>query len=448
MKQNLLKSIPSVDQISKNFASHKIRQDVLTTIIRDEVELLRKSILNGIFEGDKVKSQLINNISLRLKALREGSIQKVINSTGIILHTGLGRAPFPEDFFDEMKDAVSGYYNLEFDVKSGKRGERLDHVREYLRLLSRAENSVVVNNNAAALILILNTIALKKEVIVSRGELIEIGGSFRLPDVIEKSGAIIREIGTTNRTHLKDYEKAINKNTAAILIAHTSNYKINGFTKSPDYKDIINFGKQHNIPVILDQGSGDFNLGESNIKDLIRLGFDVVCFSGDKLLGGPQSGIILGKEDSIQQILSNPFYRAFRCDKFTIFALEWTLSKIVFGQGDLIEKNKLLARNQSELKSIGKYILSEIENNIIEKYKIEISETSVEFGSGSLPTKNIDSIGLVFHQCNAEKLSKSFRSCDVPVIGYISKDKFIIDLKAISKEDAEILKIQMYKVLV
>ena len=447
MKKVLLSSIPSIDKILKDYNAENIQQYILLSIIREEVEFLRINILNNDVFQNEIKPKLYKNISKRVEDLKNGSIKKVINGTGIILHTGLGRAPFTEHFFDEMKNGVSGYFNLEFDLKSGKRGERLDHVREYLNLLSTSENSVVVNNNAAALILILNTLAKGKEVIVSRGELIEIGGSFRLPDVIEKSGAIIKEIGTTNRTHLKDYELAISENTGAILMAHTSNYKINGFIKSPGYKELIELAGKNQIPVILDQGSGDFDSGSTNIKELIQLGFDVVCFSGDKLLGGPQSGIILGKDKLLQKIHTNPFYRAFRCDKFTIFALKWTLEKIINNENKSICKTMLLNRSKADLNIIAKKIIDNLNTNVVNKIGLKISDTHVELGSGSLPTEKIESIGLVFTNYNAEKISNLFRNSEVPVIGYINKDKYIIDLKAVPNDDVDLLIWQIKKVL-
>ncbi|MBN2279396.1 MAG: L-seryl-tRNA(Sec) selenium transferase [Candidatus Marinimicrobia bacterium] len=448
MDENLYQEIPSIDKLYQDFSGTRLMSEVLLSILREEVGFIRQKILNHEIATSKVGRQLHENIHNRINTEKFGHIKKVVNGTGILLHTGLGRAPFSIDFFDDLKEKASGYFNLEFDLNTGKRGERLDLVRKSLRLLSTAENSVVVNNNAAALILILNTLASGKEVLVSRGELIEIGGSFRLPDVIEKSGAVIKEIGTTNRTHLKDYEKAISANTGAILVVHTSNYKIEGFTKTPESGDIIQLGHKHRIPVILDQGSGDFDTGETYIVPFIKKGFDLVCFSGDKLLGGPQSGIILGKNEWIEKVHSNPFYRAFRCDKFTLLALDWTLRKLINGQSNEIYKNRLLIRSLKELESLASEILKNLKPEIIEYYGVEVTKTSVEAGSGSLPGKKIDSMALVFKKTDAEKLRTSFRTCNVPVIGYISNGCFYIDFKAIAESEAKVLKEQMTQVLV
>ncbi len=390
-----------------------------------------------------VYDQVCEEISL----IQAGRFKKVLNGTGIILHTGLGRAPFSGQFWQENEEKICGYQNLEFDLATGKRGERLDHCEQLFHYLSGAESALVVNNNAAALLLLLNTLATNKEVIVSRGELIEIGGSFRLPEVIARSGAKIREIGTTNQTHLKDYETAINDNTGCILIAHSSNYKIEGFTNSPEYDEIIKIGRAKNIPVILDQGSGDFQKGSpANIEALMSKGFDALCFSGDKLLGGPQSGIILGREELIRQCHENPLYRALRCDKVTVMALEWTLRKIILQEDKAIGKRYLASRSQEDLQRVAENIITTIGSGIASFLGIEARETTVEMGSGSLPTEKFDSMGLYFSNINAETLAKAFRKCHVPIIGYIHKNHFIIDLKAIHEHEIDTLAQQIRQV--
>ncbi len=440
--QEIFQQIPSVDKILSQFKNHSIRKDILTKIIRSEIEDCRIELSKSDKKiNSDIEINIIENVKQRVQKLQSGNFKNVINGTGIVLHTGLGRAPFNNIFISEIQDKLIGYQNLEFDLNTGKRGERLNHVRTYLKLLSSAESSIVVNNNAAALILILNTLSDGKEVIISRGELIEIGGSFRLPDVIGKSGAILKEIGTTNRTHISDYQNAISEKTGGILLVHTSNYKIQGFTKSPSHKEIIALAKKYNIPIILDQGSGNFgyNDSENDISKIMKNGYDIVCFSGDKLLGGPQSGIILGKKNLVDAIHKNAFYRAFRCDKFTILALEWTLNKLIFDESHKIGENELFSKTTDELKDNANKIIKSLDNEIVQKLGIEIIETKVETGSGSLPTELFDSIGIIFHNVSAEKISKSCRNLAIPIIGYINNNKFIIDLKTIREEEILLL---------
>ena len=444
MTKNLekLQKLPSVEKIKNRFKKISIKTEVLTEIIRVEINEFRKILLQEKKEViDNPENIIIANITKKIKKLQIGNIQKVINGTGIILHTGLGRAPFSENLYSHLKKILTGYQNLELELESGKRGERLEHIKEYLGLLSLAEDSIVVNNNAAALILILNTLANSKEIIVSRGELIEIGGSFRLPDIISKSGAVIKEVGTTNRTHLSDYEKAINANTAAILLAHTSNYKIKGFTKSPQQRDIIALAQKHDIPIVFDLGSGDFDkfCKSNNVSDIMKKGFDIVCFSGDKLLGGPQSGIILGKRKLIKKIHKNPFYRAFRCDKFTLITLEWTLRQILFNTSCNIGKMQLSARTLEELQDFALQIIKPLDSRLIEKTGIKIINTQVETGSGSLPLELNDSIAIVFQNIKAEKIAKAFRLLKTPIIGYIKNNIYHIDLRAVDKQDGKLL---------
>ncbi|MFP4547502.1 MAG: L-seryl-tRNA(Sec) selenium transferase [Fidelibacterota bacterium] len=444
----LLKQLPSVDKVLRRFSNYTIHRQILIKIIQKKITTLRRAILSDkISPGTNPEALVYDQVCEEISLIQAGRFQRVINGTGIILHTGLGRAPFSGQFWQENEDNICGYQNLEFDLTMGKRGERLDHCEQLLHYLSGAERALVVNNNAAALLLLLNTLAMKKEVIVSRGELIEIGGSFRLPDVIAKSGAKIREIGTTNRTHLRDYKEAITTDTAVILIAHSSNYKIQGFTKSPSYEDILKVGEHRKIPVILDQGSGDFQPEDSNnIENLITSGFDALCFSGDKLLGGPQSGIILGREELIRQCHENPLYRALRCDKFTVMALEWTLRKSILQEDKAIGKTYLASRSQRDLQQIAEKIIATIDTEITSFFGIEARETTVEMGSGSLPTEKFDSMGLFFSNINAESLAKAFRKSRVPVIGYIHKNYFIIDLKAIHEHEIDTLEQQILQV--
>ncbi len=371
------------------------------------------------------------------------SFKRVINGTGVILHTGLGRAPLDHTILNAAVQAM-GYTNLEIQLKSGKRGQRLDHVENLLNLLTGAEGAVVVNNNAAAVLLALNSLTKRKEVIVSRGELVEIGGSFRMPEVMKSSGAKMIEIGSTNKTHLSDYKEAITDKTAAILLVHPSNYKIVGFTEKPKAEDILTFAHQHNIPVIFDLGSGafiDFSpFGfeyEPVVRDVITRGFDIITFSGDKLLGGPQAGFILGKKRYIDKIKKNHLLRALRCDKLNLSIISSTLKQYLH-PASILEKNTtlhLFTRSRSDLKKISQRLLSKIDNIHLDKIKIVESEGRA--GSGAYPVHPIPSISLQLSSPNftAEKLARKLRLNDTPVFGYIENDKFHLNLLTLFEED-------------
>ena len=435
------REIPSVNSILEKLDINQInlpRENILF-IIKNKLSHLRrldKKDLDSIFKKD-ITNEIINQIKLS----SENSLSKVINGTGIVLHTGLGRAPISKDILFNLAEDLSGYTNLEFDVKNGNRSERLTHVSNLISSIVESESSIVVNNNAAAVMLAINTLAHKKEIIISRGQLIEIGGSFRIPDVINQSGAFLKEVGTTNRTHLIDYSKAINKHTGAIMYAHTSNYKIEGFTKEVEIKDLVKLSKKNNIPLIVDLGSGallDFkklNLPtEPLVKDIINLGVSLVTFSSDKLIGGPQSGIISGEKNIIDKLHQNPIYRSLRCDKFIISILERTLRLHDFDNPNLkIESLKLLSASRKLLKKKGDEILNKIKNEKIKELNIKLEDSLVEAGSGSLPIKSIESVCFKFKSSKykSTEIARYFRNLNPPIIGYIKKNYFHIDLKAI-----------------
>ncbi len=445
-QKNLLKDIPSVDEIIEELKLSEVNlpHELIIKIIRQSLKELRESIKNKSI-SESIRNLTLYKVKNDVDLTAQTGLKRVINGTGIVLHTNLGRTPISQSLIDSAMSKLSYYSNLEVDIKTGKRGDRSTHTEQLINTLTGAQSSIVVNNNASAVLLMLNTIAEGKEVIISRGQQIEIGGSFRIPDVISKSGCKMVEIGTTNKTHLSDYENAITKNTGAILVAHTSNYKVVGFTKDVELSELSKLAKRKRIPLIIDLGSGaiadfkHFGLpSEEPVKWYLRSGADLVSFSGDKLLGGSQSGIICGKRTLVKKTQKNALYRALRCDKFTYAILEEILRTYKtpknVSTGNLTIQ--LLTRKRSELQSFGNDILSSLPSKIIEKFNIRLIESKVEAGSGSLPTEKIESIAIEFSSSTQKpsEIAKIFRTASVPVLGYINGNRFRIDLKAIPQD--------------
>jgi len=436
-----LRDIPSVHTLLNKLQWEKIYlpREYVRLIIRQELANIRRMVKNG--EIPLEESEINENIYSVVLKLNRPSLTKVINGTGIILHTGLGRAPFSRKVLRNAMSEMEGYSNLEIDLKDGKRGERIDHVSLLLNALTGAESSLVVNNNAAAVLLSLNTLAEGKEVLISRGQLVEIGGLFRIPDVIGKSGAKLVEVGTTNRTHFEDYVRAISDKTGIILVVHTSNYRIQGFTKEVSLPELASVCQKKKVSLVVDLGSGAlFNLEDADlpyepvVSDVLKQGANLVTFSGDKLLGGPQAGVICGKKRLVSKLHRNPLYRAVRCDKMTISLLEQTVRS--FRQkppdrGNLTyllfttSRNKLMNRGQRLVKSVSKMAVKKLGLNVV--------TSEVEAGSGSLPTEKIESAALQFHTriIKPSELSERFRNQKIPILGYVSGNQFRIDLKAV-----------------
>ena len=445
---NQFQYLPSVQQIIETLSDHPVKPAVMTEIVRQELEILRREIADGkqsVASKDDALALIRPRLNSRIRMLLETPLKRVVNATGIVLHTGLGRAPLGEHALQYLLNMTSGYLNLEFDLNSGKRGERLDLTDEYLCLLTGSESSAVVNNNAAAVMLVLNSLANRKEVIVSRGELIEIGGSFRLPDVMKKSGAKMVEVGTTNRTHLKDYENAMTSRTGAVLIAHTSNYRVMGFTQKPAETDIIDLAHSRGIPVIMDLGSGALlspeSLGlprEPVVSEAVSRGFDVVTFSGDKLPGAGQAGLIVGRKEFIRKIRKNPLMRVLRCDKITLSLLAFTLSKyITNSEMPDLSTFHFLTADRKQLRSKAGEIIDKLEQKTGKSLNVEIRDTETEAGSGSMPTERIPSVALRVSAAGVseERLARLFRQQDPPVIGYLKDRQFYLDLKAVSDKE-------------
>ena len=361
-KVDLYKSLPSVDELLKReplvSLAAKQGQPAVTDAVRTVLGSLRNEIAAGRLDAEKLRqalTRLVEAVEEELHRALGHSLTKVINATGVILHTNLGRAPLAASALEHIRETAEGYSNLEFDVEAAERGKRDVHVDRLFRKLLGDVSTIVVNNNAAAVLLALNTLAEGAEVIVSRGELVEIGGSFRIPDVMAKSNAILREVGTTNRTRISDYERAITDKTRLLLRVHRSNFEITGFTEQVALQELVQLARQRNIPLIEDLGSGLLDLdslrvdGEPAVLDSLRAGVDVVTYSGDKLLGGPQAGILSGRADLIERMRSNSLFRALRVDKLTYAALEATLMAYVQGDHERIPVLRLLRLQKPEI---------------------------------------------------------------------------------------------------
>ena len=440
MKKTNLKDLPSVNKVLIELNdSVSVHDDFLKTLINRAINQYRNKIKNN--ELSMSPSELLSNITEMVIKDSSRSLVNIINGTGIVLHTGFGRAPFDSKLLKSIAKRLDGYVNLEFDLDSGKRGDRQSHVRDHLSSICGSESSLCVNNNAASVMLSINEMAFGGEVIVSRGQLVEIGGSFRIPDIIKKSGAILKEVGTTNRTHFSDYKKAVSKKTKLILWVHTSNYVVKGFTRSVPLSDLVQLGRSKNIPVMVDWGSGAIldmkSLGLANempIRTIMSDKPDILTFSGDKLIGGPQSGIIIGKEKWINAMQKNPLYRVMRADKITLGLLEEILRSYrsnYFTKDNL--SLRMLTTKRSTLVNRGKKVIQGLTKKKIKDFNIVLENSKVEAGSGSLPENPIESIALSFSHKNISpnELARKFRSGRIPVVGYIKSNKFIIDLKAI-----------------
>ena len=447
MSNKSYKEIPSVQEIVQELGNNlPVHQNYTVKIIRNEIGKYRHLVKENklMLSRKEIRKEITNSVKL----LTASSLRNVINGTGIVLHTNFGRAPIGKKILQNVTQKLSGYVNLEVDLSTGKRGDRLNHISDLLAAITNTDGGVIVNNNAAAVLLALNTLAEGKEVIVSRGQEVEIGGSFRIPDIVKKSSCKLVEVGTTNRTHLKDYEKAIDKNTGLLLWVHTSNYVVKGFTKSVTLKELVELGKRKRIPVLVDLGSGALiNLSdqglpeEITVQEAVKSGVTIVTFSGDKLLGGPQSGVIVGKNSALKKIKSNPLYRALRCDKFTIALMEETLR--TYKSDDVSQNNLsniLLKTTRKVLRVKADKLLLQVQPSVKKQWKIKLIDSTVEAGSGSLPEEKIESVALEFSG-QIEELAQRFRTREKPIVGYIHKNLFYIDLKAILPEQySELIK--------
>ncbi|MCG3677322.1 L-seryl-tRNA(Sec) selenium transferase [Aliarcobacter butzleri] len=434
---SLLKSIPKVDKFIMNEAFEGLSRTLITKIAKKTLEELRNDILNNKIEKID-ENTLINEVLNSYKDLTSPSLKSLINATGIIVHTNLGRSLLDEKSLTKAIKIATTYNNLEYDLKKGKRGERYEHITKSLQALTSCEDAIVVNNNASAVFLILNTFCKNKEVIVSRGELVEIGGSFRVPEVMNQSGAKLKEIGTTNKTHLRDYENAICEKTSMLMKVHKSNYSIEGFSSEVSFEEIVKIAQQNNLIDYFDMGSGhiidlpyNLNKDEPSILDIMKYKPSLLSFSGDKLFGSVQAGIIIGKKELIAKIKKNQLLRMLRVDKITLALLEETLNSYLKNELDSIPTLKMLNTKIETLEQRANNLKEKCENFI----KCEVIKTSTMVGGGTTPNKKIPTIALTLEYKNykANKLEEILRKNSI--ISRIENDKVLLDFRTILESD-------------
>lgn len=457
-KLKALRAIPPVNELLERTEIKKLikisGRNVVTDSIKEAVENFRKSLDEAVSYNthtrkeisDLIVSMVNEDIAKRLAP----TLKRVINATGIVLHTNLGRAPLPNKAIEVIKAAAEGYCNLEFNLETGTRGSRHSHVEALITQITGAESAIIVNNNAAAVFLCLNTFANSKEVIVSRGQQVEIGGSFRIPDIITGSSARMKEVGTTNKTRLSDYSAAVNEDTSVLLKVHTSNYKIIGFTEEVQLKDLVSLGKEMGLIVMEDLGSGSLidlsRIGlpyEPTVQGSIKSGADIVTFSGDKLLGGPQAGIIAGKKELIEKLKKNPLTRMLRCDKTTIAAITAVLS--LYADFDKALENipvlKMMALNIDELTKRAAELNNLIKSKLGSLYKTEVVDDFDEVGGGSLPgvILNGKAVAITSAKLGVNELQEGLRKASTPVICRINKDRLILNVRTIDEKDYPVI---------
>jgi L-seryl-tRNA(Ser) seleniumtransferase len=445
-----LKQIPSVEKVKQSPRVAELLQDLsdefLTGIVRE--------ILAEIREGQRKEHSQIELPSLEqieeavLERVRDRlapPLQRVINGTGIVIHTNLGRSIMGRNVIAAIGEAAGSYCDLEYDLETGERGHRDAKIEHLLCSLTGAEAATVVNNNAAAVMLSLDTLAKGREVIVSRGELIEIGGSFRIPDVMAKSGAILVEVGTTNRTYVSDYERALSPETSLLLKVHPSNYRIVGFTQQVALSELVSLGNKRGIPVMEDLGSGalvdlrKFGIDEPTVQQSVKEGADIITFSGDKLLGGPQAGIILGKEEYIKDIRKNPLMRAFRVDKLTLSALGALFQTLLSSRAPEKEIPTLaiISRSPEQIRDLAMQVYTSVDERVRAHLQIEILEGESEIGGGSCPTQSLPTylLGIKPASLSPGTIHFKMRMGTPPIIGIIRNDIYCLDFRTIQTEE-------------
>ncbi|HYD55704.1 MAG TPA: L-seryl-tRNA(Sec) selenium transferase [Burkholderiales bacterium] len=439
-----LASLPSVDRLLRTAPVRACVERLGHDFVADEI----RGLLAG-YRGERVsppEDRIVAALLERIERAHQPSLRPVFNLTGTVLHTNLGRALYPEEAAQAASEASTRPCTLEFDLGGGRRGERDAHVEALACRLTGAEAATVVNNNAAGVLLALNTLAKGREVLVSRGELVEIGGSFRIPEIIESAGCRLREVGTTNRTHLRDYEGAIDGSTAALLKVHTSNYAVVGFVASPAEAELARVAHARDLPYVCDLGSGSLvDLAQWGLpreptpRQALAAGADLVTFSGDKLLGGPQAGFVAGRKDLVERVRKNPLKRALRLDKARLAALEAVL-RLYLDPDRLAERLptlRLLARTQEEIRTVALRTLSRLQQYLGNSATAEVADCMSQVGSGSLPVDRLPSAGLrIVTEGSLEALAARLRALPIPVIGRIHDGALWLDLRCLEDEAA------------
>ncbi|NEZ45687.1 L-seryl-tRNA(Sec) selenium transferase [Clostridium niameyense] len=459
-KRELLRNLPKIDELLKEGKVindlKRVSRNLVVDSLRQSIEYYRKSILKGEVKYYETED-ILNYYDDVLYENKETKFKKVINATGVVIHTNLGRSLLAKDAIENIIKVSENYSNLEYDLKEGKRGSRYSHVEELIKKVTGAEAAMIVNNNASAVMLALNTICEGKEAIVSRGQLVEIGGSFRVPDVMKFSGATLVEVGTTNRTHLYDYENNINVNTGVLLKVHTSNFKILGFTEEVTREQLVELGKKYDLPVMEDIGSGtliDFSkygfTYEPTVQSSLEKGIDIVTFSGDKMLGGPQAGIIVGKKKYIDKMKKNQLTRALRIDKMTLAALEGTLKYYLDEEEAIkyIPTLYMILSSKDIHKKRAQRLKRKLQNNV-EDFKIKIEEDYSMVGGGSMPAEKIPTyvLKIASDKITAEQIEKKLRLSRNPIVVRVNKNEVILDVRTLFDKDFDIIVNEFKKLL-
>jgi L-seryl-tRNA(Ser) seleniumtransferase len=447
MAHDRFRTLPSVSRLLAHPRAEplliRFNREYVVQGCRDILDELRSALSDGHVDAAALEDDaILATLEARLAGSAEATLQRVVNATGTVLHTNLGRALLAQTAIDAVVQAASHPSNLEYDLAQGDRGQREMAVESLLMDLTGAEAATVVNNNAAAVLLALNTLASGKEVIVSRGELIEIGGAFRIPDIMARSGAILKEVGTTNRTHVADYENAITDRTTLLLKVHTSNYRVVGFVADVGLAELVAIGRRRGIPVMEDLGSGAlvdlsrYNLPkEPVVAERIALGADLVTFSGDKVLGGPQAGVVVGRTALVKQMAANPLHRAVRCGKLTIAALEATLRLYRESAciAHVIPTLRMFTRPLTDIENVAQRALPALASALGAGFRVSVQDSTSQIGSGALPTKEISTkvIAIEHDFMGPHRIAGRFRQARPPIIGRIADDKFLLDARTI-----------------
>ena len=458
-KSELFRELPSVDELLRTPEVTALLEShgapAVTDAARVVLKHLREEIASDLLDASALRlalSGVTAAIESQLRQSLQPSLRPLINATGVILHTNLGRAPLAETALEHIRQSVVRYSNLEFNIESGERGKRDVHVdrlfRKLLAVGSHDVSTIVVNNNAAAVLLALNTLADGGEVIVSRGELVEIGGSFRIPDVMGKSGAVLREVGTTNRTRITDYEKAINDRTRLLLRVHRSNFEINGFTEQPSIQELVDLAGSRNLPLMEDLGSGalvdleSFGIhGEPTVLDSLRRGVSLVTYSGDKLLGGPQAGLLSGRSDLIARMRSNSLFRALRVDKLKYAALEATLLAYVKRDHETIPTLKMMSLTKEDIGARAESLANRL-GAVARNLKIQLADGESVIGGGAAPSSVLPTRLLAVTSANltADELAARLRTSDPPIIARVEEGTVLLDLRTVFPDQDEVVR--------